>query len=344
MPKDRSAFEYRTLVGFTEKRTALQGSPSDHYIGAIPMAKVKELFSWQPVEATPNFTYESDGKTITLPNGARKTIARPVGAFGKDDPGEAFETFKAGYALHNPEEWLVQRVENIMDDSLAVAGAGYLKRGAVWWVSIEMPENVETPEGYTFRPSLTALTSLDGSLASVYATHLFAIVCNNMISGMLGSADTLKSKHKHTAGSLKAPKIQGIRDALQVVHTLRDSFSAGIASLSKVPVPAKAWDAFLEAHAPRFKADGEVKEGRALTEAEKVQDTLKRLYVNDNRVSPWAGTALGVVQAVNTYQHHEAIVRGADREARNRERVLSGGIDTLDTSTLATLDRVLQTV
>lgn len=39
--------------------------------------------------------------------------------------------------------------------------------------------------------------------------------------------------------------------------------------------------------------------------AECKRDALNRLYRHDERVAPWAGTGLGVVQAVNTYAHHE---------------------------------------
>ena len=61
-------------------------------------------------------------------------------------------------------------------------------------------------------------------------------------------------------------------------------------------------------------------------------------------VTPWKGTAFGVVQAVNTHAHHYATVRGATRPERNMVRAVSGGVDTLDIGTLATLNKVLATV
>ncbi len=42
--------------------------------------------------------------------------------------------------------------------------------------------------------------------------------------------------------------------------------------------------------------------------AENRREVLQRLYRHDERVAPWAGTAWGVVQAVNTMTHHEAVV------------------------------------
>src|SRR4051794_22090519 len=62
----------------------------------------------------------------------------------------------------------------------------------------------------------------------------------------------------------------------------------------------------------------------ALTMADRKRDTLQRLYRHDSRVAPWAGTAHGVVQATNTYAHHEAIVRGADRAERNMLKTITG--------------------
>jgi hypothetical protein len=73
--------------------------------------------------------------------------------------------------------------------------------------------------------------------------------------------------------------------------------------------------------------------------AERKRQALGRLWNHDARVSPWRGTAWGVVQAVNTYVHHEQTVRGAARAERNMLRAVDGGIDQLDT---ATLRRILQ--
>ena len=81
--------------------------------------------------------------------------------------------------------------------------------------------------------------------------------------------------------------------------------------------------------------------GRALTLADKKRDTLQRLYRHDQRVAPWAGTAHGVIQAVNTYEHHESTVRGATGPERNMLRTVTGDFGKLDRSTWATLRSVL---
>jgi hypothetical protein len=75
--------------------------------------------------------------------------------------------------------------------------------------------------------------------------------------------------------------------------------------------------------------------------AENRRETLTRLWNHDSRVSPWQGTAWGVMQAVNTYTHHEGVVRGAPRAERNMLRAVTGGVDQLDAGTVATLNKVL---
>jgi Domain of unknown function (DUF932) len=81
--------------------------------------------------------------------------------------------------------------------------------------------------------------------------------------------------------------------------------------------------------------------GRGRTMAESKRDELKSLYANDNRVSPWAGTAYGVMQMVNTFTHHGGIVRGASRQERNMLRAVNGGVDKLDRDTVEKLTAVL---
>jgi hypothetical protein len=55
------------------------------------------------------------------------------------------------------------------------------------------------------------------------------------------------------------------------------------------------------------------------------------MYRHDDRVSPWADTAYGVLQAINTYEHHEGTVRGADRSERNMLRAVYGRTDWVHT-------------
>lgn len=75
--------------------------------------------------------------------------------------------------------------------------------------------------------------------------------------------------------------------------------------------------------------------------AQNKRDSLQSLYKSDIRVEPWSGTAYGVLQAVNTYEHHEGIVRGADRAERNMLRTVSGDFSRVDRQAWKTLQAVL---
>jgi hypothetical protein len=100
-------------------------------------------------------------------------------------------------------------------------------------------------------------------------------------------------------------------------------------------------DRFLDAHVSRRDASGQALTGKALMMSDRKRDVLQRLYRYDQRVAPWAGTAQGVVKAVNTYEHHEATVRGAPRAERNMLKTVTGDFGRLDRDTYRVLETVL---
>ena len=65
------------------------------------------------------------------------------------------------------------------------------------------------------------------------------------------------------------------------------------------------------------------------------------MYRHDDRVAPWTGTAHGVLQAVNTYEHHSNIIRGAERSERNMLRTITGDFGTLDRTSWDILASIL---
>jgi phage/plasmid-like protein (TIGR03299 family) len=330
----------RTLIGFTDQRghawhyrAGDQGAEPNHYPGAVPLPDVqRRLFGWDAVTAGVFAEYfDTDGFT-RLTDAARQAIVRPAGAFGPGDGGAILGVFKDGYVIHQFREWLLGTVGQILDDELSVGSAGLLRGGAVAWVSVEVPETITTPEGVAFRPNLLACTSHDGSLATTFQRVVTNVVCDNTMSAALSeSGQRVKVRHSRHSRL----RLGEARQALAIVHTIADDFAAQVAALSATRVSDAQWARFLDAHVPPAPT------GRGKTLAEKKRDTLSRLWDHDARVSPWRGTAWGVVQAVNTYVHHEQTVRGADRAERNMLRAVDGGTDTMDTATLTTLRHVL---
>jgi len=334
-----------TLIGFTDKRGHAwhyrqedQGEQSNHYPGAIPVGDVtRRLFDFT-AEARPVYvalpTDLSTADTIG-PDGAPIRYAQVSDrqAITHSRTGDVFGLFTDGYTIHQFGEWLVESVSPLLSDTITIGSAGVLRRGAVAWVSVEAPESMTTRQGVEFRPNLLAATSHDGSLATTYRMVATNVVCDNTMSTALRERGP-QYRVKHSRYSTL--RLADARDALGLLEITADNFTAGVQALCEQSVTDAQWSAFLAATAPI-----PAKPGRAQTLAVTKQDALRRLWNHDARVSPWARTAWGVVQAVNTYVHHEQTVRGAGRAARNMQRAVTGGVDELDRTSLTTLDRIL---
>jgi len=260
-------------------------------------------------------------------------------AICRSDDHTLMGIFGPGYTRHQYREWLLTAVADLLDDDLAISSAGLLRGGAIAWVEVSMPDTITTPEGVAFRPNLLATTSFDGSIATTYKRTVTDTVCDNTRELALSErGQEFKVKHSRNSHAQLAPA----RQALAMVHTLADDFSREVARLCQVEVTQGQWEAFLDAHIPRVHATtGLQLTGRSQTMAEAKRDSLTTLYASDPRVSPWAGTAHGVLQAVNTYEHHEGVVRG-ERAERNGLKTITGDFGRLDRTTWKTLTAILE--
>ncbi len=326
----------QTLIGFVDERSHawhyrvdLQSEESNHYPGAIPAEDVKRrLFNWDAVERDIYIMTDGDPEQID----GRKAIVR-------SDNNVVMGIFKEGYQPHQYEDWLINNVENLLDDSLQIGSAGLLRAGAVAWVQIEVPDSMKV-NGVVFRPHITATTSFDGSLATTYLRGANLVVCDNTLSAALGAGDSSKLKFKHTKYS--HVKLMDARSALEIVHNIGEAFTEQIETLCDIKVSEGDWEKFLNELVPVPEKDG-----RGKTVAENKQSELQVLYRHDDRCSEWQDTAFGVIQTVNTWQHHNATVRGGNghkelvRAERNMERLVKGQVDVLDNETLKTLEGVL---
>lgn len=321
------------LVGFTTERgnawhyrADLQGDEPNHYPLAVPVEDVRRrLFHWKPVEGTVETTLP-DGTRLVDPT--RKTIVRP-------DTATILGLFKDGYRVHDYDEWLIHNVETILDADLAIGSAGLLKGGAVAYVQVEMAHTLKSTTGEGFRPYLLATTSLDGSLATTYLAGVTRVVCDNTHAFALSEKDAKRLKVRHSRNSLG--RVTDVRDALDVVVATGDAFDEQVRALVAQTVTDKQWSDFLKAHVPDPKPDASV---RVRNNVDRERDELDTLWTSDERVSPWRGTAWGVVAAVNTHAHHVQHVRGMSRPERNMLRTVTGDFAALDARTLDTLATV----
>lgn len=325
----------QTLIGYTDKRGTAwhyrasdQGEEPNHYPGAIPFEDIRRrLFAWSAIKGEATATFMSADGVTSVVDDKRFPV-------GRADTSKIFGYFSDGYQIHQYSDALLDRVEHLLDDpELGASSSGLLKGGGQAWVQVEVADNVVLPEGVEFRPFLLAATSLDGSLATTYKAGSQLVVCDNTMSvALLEKSPQYKVKHSRYSKF----KLNDSRDVLNIIFDTADSFSEQVKALTQTDVNDKQWAEFLSAHAPVPE-----KQGRGRTMAENVRDSLSRLWNHDARVSPWKGTAWGVVQAVNTYAHHEAVVRGAGRAERNMSRAITGKVDELDQGTMATLNKVL---
>jgi phage/plasmid-like protein (TIGR03299 family) len=318
-----------TLIGFTAERGNAwhyRAGATNHYDGPVPIEAVRGLFAWEPVVQTHTYTY--DGRTY---ESDRVNVIRP-------GTGDLLGVHSSGYTPHGYSDWLLQRVESLLDDSLSIGSAGLLKLGAVAWVQVEMPETVVVASvGEAIRPHLLAVTSLDGSIATTYKRALTRVVCDNTLSGAIAEQTSQMVRVKHTRNSLSRLDVLTSRDALGIVYEMGDAFGKAIEELCSRTVTDAQWTRFLELHLGERPDD----QGRTQTLYDTKRDRLQELYRTDPRVAPWSGTSWGVLQAVNTYAHHDAAVRNMPRPLRNMARAVGGEWDTLDGDTISQLDLIL---
>jgi len=316
------------LVGFTEKRgyawhyrTELQGDESNHYPGAIPVEDVeRRLFNFN-VDSRPVYVMTAAGEYMEVPN--RQAMVT-------SDSEDVLGIFKEGYQGHSYSEWLLENVGTILDDDLGIGSAGLLKNRAQAFVSVEIPDSIDTPEGVTFRPNLLGATSFDGSLATIYKKVVTQTVCDNTMNIALSeNGESYKLKHTRYSGM----KIADAREALAIIHTMSDEFTADVARLCSMKVSQAAYQTLLDTLVPVPDDDG-----RGKTVAQNKQTDITALYKSDARCAPWTGTAYGVLAAFNTWNTHVASVRkGTPRYIRNTENVLSGKMEKADALVLETL-------
>lgn len=339
-----------TLIGNTEQRGTAwhyraeeQGEESNHYPGPIPMQDVqRRLFHWhaesRPLAAEISATIEKMDHVDDHGDPARWAVITDRQAIVRPDTEAVMGVFSTGYVRHQYDEWLLTTVGNILDDTLSISSAGLLRGGAIAWVEVSVPQSITTPEGVTFRPNLLATTSFDGSIATTFKRTVTATVCDNTRELALAEhGQQYKVKHSRHSHA----RLAEARDALAMIGTLADEFAREVAQLCATTVTSTQWSTFLDHHVPQQDTTGQPLKGRTLTMALKKRAALERLYAHDDRVAPWAGTAHGVMQAVNTYEHHENTVRGATRAERNMLRTLTGDFAALDMNTWKELALVL---
>lgn len=331
------------LVGFTDPtygrgnawhyRADLQGEEPNHYLHAIPVDDVlRRLFFWEAIESSRVVLEfdQPDGTVRRIIDNDRKGIAR-------SDQDTVFSVFKSGYQVHSYKKWLIDTVANLIDDNdLAIGTAGLLRNGGKAFVTCELPETIKTPSGFDIRPHLLACTSHDGTLSTTFQLVSTVVVCDNTLAGALGEA-TPQHKVRHSKHSIG--RLGSVREALQLVHEYTDDLTEELERLSTQVVTDNEFKLIVE-HLVPLDLSVDVRP-QVFARAQNKRELLHHLYKNDPMVAPWNGTALGVMQAWNTFQHHHT-GKDENRAERNMLNAITGKAEANDRQVLNYINQLVR--
>jgi len=330
------------LIGCTDERIAppwwnderLQSGESIFYPQGVPVEDVqRRLFFWNAQEA-PIFVgiKDDDGNIVRYEEQTdRKAIVR-------SDSNLVLGLYKDSYAIHQYSQWLIDIVADVFDQSkseLVIGSAGVLRNGGASWVSFERPETIQTKEGFPIRPHILATTSHNGSIATTYKAICTAVVCDNTLFASLNETG-VEHKTRHSKNS--TARVQSIRDALGIIHAIEENYIEEIERLSQIEVSDKEWNLIVDRIVP-ISVEGDARP-QTIARAENKQEAIKHLYKSDPRVAPWSGTALGVLQAFNTWQHH-VTGKQESRPERNAFNAITGKTSEHDKFVLQVVNEVV---
>lgn len=156
--------------------------------------------------------------------------------------------------------------------------------------------------------------------------------CDNTLSAALGErgSPTLKFKHSKNSGYRRAEA----RHALAIIDATGAGFEHTVRRLTGARVSDLQFREVLNVLVPI----GDDASKQAKTMGTNKRNALTTMWVSDERVAPWTGTAFGVVQAFNTWEQHERPTRGGTQRAeRNMLNALNGNVDKFDAEVVAAL-------
>lgn len=305
------------------------------YPDAIPVDDVNNtLFCWEPLEASCFVRLIADGpddaemidsdgdmvKHIRAEN--RKAIVRP-------DTMDVLGVFTDNYQPHSYRQWLIENVASIIDGEVGISSAGLLRRGGQAWVSIELPDDIEVAGAGSIRPCIIAATSLDGTMATTYATRIMRPECDNSLRITL-NADGHTLKIKHSSRSIG--RLNDARDALGLIYRIGEEAQQWFDALASVDVTDAQFRQIVKQLAPvpdPVVTNGKVTNQRSITIAERKQSEMLNLWADDPRAAPWNGTLAGAFHAVNTWQQH-MVSQDDVMLRRQMTGTLSGAFDKAD--------------
>lgn len=314
--------------------------------GPIPIDEInRRLFAWQAVEVplymrVPEADLSKVDGIDENGHGYRNVLAPGWKGIARSDNDFLFKPFRDGYAVHQYSDWLIEKVGAIVDDEVRPDSAGLLQNGGVAWVSVSLPESVVSERtGFALRTRILAYTSHNGTHSTTYMASDQAPVCDNSLAVTIRGADDRRIKVKHSRHSNL--RIANARDALALLFKSSEESMAFFDRLAEWEVTNLQFKAMLDALMPvppTEMVNGKQTAGnkRAQTIAENKRAAIAQMYIHDPRAAQWQGTALGVLQAFNTWDQQEGNQDGSKVE-RQMLNTLNGAVEKFDHLVLNTL-------
>ncbi len=295
----------------------IDGNPNVYPHGIPFDDVVDKLFSWDALKV-PTF-----GRVPTDDMGNMSGMNED-GTFYRDQPLDTYAVIRSdtgaelcngvsdGYTVHQYRDKLLDVPAAIIEASageLDINTAGLLRRGGrdgvAAFVDIAMPEYVVTEDGFAFKTTLEAVSSHDQKWPTTFLMPSMIACCMNSVTANLANS-VRKIKVRHTKNS--ELKIAEARDVLGIVFKQTEADKEFFEKLARWEVSKDAYKQTLDIIEPMPEPEmdkGKVKNQRTITNAETRRGDITRLYVRDPRAATWNGTALGVLQAFNTWDQHE---------------------------------------
>jgi phage/plasmid-like protein (TIGR03299 family) len=316
-------------------------SDGTHFDGPVPESEVRRILDVRLVSAELYGQYVLDGQREVIKADDRQGIVL-IG----HGMTEMVGVFKAGYKIHNYDEWINGSIQDTLREhpSWGTKSVGLLRKGAVAWHQVKLPDTVKVAGIDVGTPLVTAFTSADGSLASGACAGIDLTVCDNTLSLAIRRA-VHSFKRRHTSGSAydasemaEALNLDIAGDATEMLEDLAsidvsdDDFRLWLDEMVKVP----------EKQTKLGKNGKPLRPGRGFTLATNKRDEITRLFYEDPKVTLFGQTGLGLLQAWNTDRTWNRTVQSADggRMERNLTNDVVGISAQDDTSALDALAKV----
>lgn len=342
------------LIGNTDKRPHWIGKTDGTlptYPGPIPVAEVeRRLFNWEAISVpTGNFIpvrVEDADLLIPTKDGkgsipVKAAVNHDAQAIVRSDDFTELGRFTTSYRIHDYKQWLIGIVSEILGDNMSILSALTLKNGAQAAIEVGFDEVLhDSTSGMEFWPFILVYTSMDGSLATTFSAYSRMLACDNMFRAISRNAAAAgrQSKFRHTINSVTDNAMRGMHSTMGLLEQQADDMVSYVNRLAAIPMSRPQWLKVIDIIDPLPDEDATKAK---LTKTENRRDRLDAMYMESDMVAPWIGTAFGGLQAVSSFQHNEASVRGASRLERVYDRTIRGDMAESDMRTLQAMSTVL---